>query len=406
MPSVHPCATRSDKAILPSEMPAVFLEPGTVVGREFVIERELGSGGMGSVFVALQRSTGVRRALKIMRPEVLRIPRMQGRFELEARTGASIPSDHVVQVLTAGIDETLNIPYLAMELLNGEELAKAVKSRGPMGPDMFRVVFEQLCHAVSAAHRMGIVHRDLKPENIFLANPRTTGIPCIVKVLDFGIAKIVAEAKGQSTAAKGTPLWMAPEQTEARTTVSPATDVWALGLIAFYCLTGRSYWVAAANADSSAEAILREMLIEELVPASVRSSQCSLSLPAWFDGWFERCVHRSPDSRFSDAAAMWQAPSAHLGTGTVVATKANGTSAALEPTRVMESPSTEAWASTKARPELTERVSHGVPKVTETEVYRSAIDRGMPDIPQRRARGEGRLGSRWAFGYNLQASTG
>ena len=240
-----------------TDMPYVPLESGTVIGREFVVERMLGAGGMGAVFVALQRSTGVRRALKVMHPDILREASMRERFAQEAKIGASIPTDHVVDVLTAGIDEVLGIPYLAMELLEGSELDEVVTKQGPMSPEKLRIVFEQLCHAVGAAHQIGIVHRNLKPENIFLATPRTPSMPFVVKVLDFGIAKILSEVKTQGTMPMGTPLWMAPEQTALRANITPRVDVWALGLIAFYCLTGRSYWSAAAEENSSLQAIMR-----------------------------------------------------------------------------------------------------------------------------------------------------
>src|SRR6185503_1006620 len=113
-----------------------------------------------------------------------------------------------------------------------------------------------------AAHAAGVVHRDLKPENIFLARTRREGQSRTVKLLDLGIAKIVADAQSQTqtseTAVVGTPLWMAPEQMEGA--VSPASDVWALGLIAFYMLTGRSYWLSARDAAKrpSVMEVLRE----------------------------------------------------------------------------------------------------------------------------------------------------
>src|SRR6202000_247691 len=105
----------------------------------------------------------------------------------------------------------------------------------------------QIGHALAAAHRAGVVHRDLKPENIFVATTHQRDRNLVVKVLDFGIAKIVAEARAaqNDTAAVGTPRWMAPEQADATARVSPSTDVWAYGLLAFWLLTGESYWKAA-----------------------------------------------------------------------------------------------------------------------------------------------------------------
>jgi eukaryotic-like serine/threonine-protein kinase len=113
-------------------MPSFPLEPGRIVGHDFVLERPLASGGMGTVFVALQRSTGVRRALKLMNPEIVRDAGLRERFAREARVGASIPSDHIVQVISAGIDEDSSLPFLVLELLDGQELASLVEQRGPI----------------------------------------------------------------------------------------------------------------------------------------------------------------------------------------------------------------------------------------------------------------------------------
>jgi serine/threonine protein kinase len=283
-------------------MPAVT--PGRTIGREFVIERPLSSGGMGAVFVALQTSTGIRRAIKLMRPEILRDAGLRERFAREARIGASIPSDHVVQVITAGIDDETAMPFLVMELLDGEELSTAIRRRS-VEPSALGAIFEQLCHAVGAAHRAGIVHRDLKPENIFLSRPRIVGSALVVKVLDFGIAKIVAEARAQTTEPLGTPLWMAPEQTARGSSVSPQTDVWALGLIAFFCLTGHVYWSAVEGEHPSVERLLRQILLDDLVPPSTRAGDVGVMLPSWFDAWFAQCVHRDPTARFADATQLW-----------------------------------------------------------------------------------------------------
>src|SRR5207247_2317711 len=130
-----------------------------------------------------------------------------------------------------------------------------------------------LCHAVGAAHAVGVVHRDLKPENVFLAASRQADVPFVVKVLDFGIAKVVAEGTKHDTLAIGTPLWMAPEQTTPSAEIDPRTDVWALGLIAFKLLTGKSYWRAAHDEASSAVTLLREIVLEPLAPASARAGQ-------------------------------------------------------------------------------------------------------------------------------------
>ena len=259
---------------------------------------------MGSVFVAEQLSTGAHRALKIIRPELVGDARLRARFEQEARVTSRIASDHVVSVVAAGIDGPTQVPWLAMELLQGQTLADSLAARGPMSPGDFAELFTQLCHAVSAAHAVSVVHRDLKPENIFLAESRRTGTPFFAKVLDFGIARVMAEIKVSRTDALGTPLWMSPEQTSAGANIGPWTDIWPLGLIAFYALTGRMYWLAAANLESTM-GVLREVVMDPLVPASARAAQLGVAerLPPGFDAWFAQCVEREPSRRFPSVAA-------------------------------------------------------------------------------------------------------
>ena len=279
---------------------------GTVLGGEFKIVERLSSGGMGTVYIAEQLSTGGRRAVKVMRPELLSTQRLRERFEQEARIGGRIESEHVVQIISAGVDEPTATPYFAMELLEGRDLLDHVRHHGPIASGELISVFEQICHGVSAAHRLGIVHRDLKPENIFLAKSRRARVPYMVKVLDFGVAKVVAEASA-GTGAVGTPFWMAPEQAEVRgSRIGPRTDIWALGLIAFFALTGRIYWLTAKDPKVQVAMLLRELLMAPLAPASVRAKELGVEdpLPPGFDAWFARCVTREPIDRFESVALL------------------------------------------------------------------------------------------------------
>jgi serine/threonine protein kinase len=121
----------------------------------------------------------------------------------------------------------------------------------------------QLGHALGEAHQLGIIHRDLKPENIFLAEARTQGGKQILKILDFGIASAIAEGRGAATvtSATGTPFWMAPEQANAGQLLTPATDVWPLGLIAYSMLTGVHYWRTGNQTEVNLQAVLAEVLL-------------------------------------------------------------------------------------------------------------------------------------------------
>jgi formylglycine-generating enzyme required for sulfatase activity/tRNA A-37 threonylcarbamoyl transferase component Bud32 len=286
----------------------VALQAGAVFAKDFRVVRKLSEGGMGAVYVVEQISTGRERALKLMHPELTQDASLRAKFVQEARIGARVKSDHVVEVVAAGVDEETNTPYLAMELLEGEDLQSRL-DRGGITSEEAYAILEQVCHAVAAAHAAGIVHRDLKPENVFLRRARNAGGSATVKVLDFGIAKVVEEARtSNNTGALGSPFWMAPEQTERRATIKPATDVWAIGLIAFDLFVGKPFWRTANDAASSLTAFMRELVLEAIPPASQRASELGASdrLPPEFDAWFAKCVVREPAERFQDAGHAWQ----------------------------------------------------------------------------------------------------
>jgi serine/threonine protein kinase len=278
------------------------LRPGDTFAEDFVVVRDVSRGGMGVVYHVKQISTDRPRALKLMLSEVVGDAGLRKRFEQEARIGARIDSDHVVEVVAAGVDAESGVPWLAMELLEGRNLSDELTERKVLPSGEVLSVFEKMCHAVGAAHRVGIVHRDLKPENIFLAKTRRVGEAYTVKVLDFGLAKLIAEAKTRRTAAVGSPKWMAPEQTDG-SEVSPETDVWALGLIAFRLLAGVYYWKSANRDEVTIPQLMREILFEDLPAASVRAKEIGGTppLPVGFDAWFQRCVTRSRAERFSNA---------------------------------------------------------------------------------------------------------
>jgi serine/threonine-protein kinase len=294
----------------------VKLLPGTLFARDFRVTSSLAEGGMGEVYVVEQLSTGKRRALKVMQPQLIPDARARERFVLEARIGSQIESEHVVDVVASGIDEHTGMPWIAMELLEGVDLADHVQARGHLSPAETYEVLAQLCEGLGAAHARGIVHRDLKPENVFISTSKRRGVPFIVKILDFGIAKVTQDnhTSATSTSAMGSPLWMAPEQTESGTRLRPSTDVWALGLMAFWMLTGRVYWRAGNQSEIALTPIFTEVLVLPLDPPSVRAAQLGLGhlVPPAFDAWFFRCVTRDHDQRFVDATQAFAALSPHF----------------------------------------------------------------------------------------------
>jgi serine/threonine-protein kinase len=271
------------------------------------VERFLAQGGCGSVYIAEQVQTELLVALKVLLPHVLHSSDAIERFKLEARIAGRVGSEHIVKVIDAGIDEASQMPFLAMELLEGSDLAQIVERQGPLDARLVVSYLTQVASALDRAHvhvdRDGvsqpIVHRDLKPENLFLCH-RESGEP-IIKVLDFGIAKVLGNSAHLSQEVKGTPLFMACEQASGGV-ITPQTDIWALGLIAFYLLTGRHYWLAAHRPDAGLVFLFGEVLAQPIIPPSARARELALAnLPEGFDAWFLRCVNRDPAQRFSKA---------------------------------------------------------------------------------------------------------
>jgi serine/threonine protein kinase len=284
------------------------MRPNKIYGGDFRVIAPLCAGGMGKVFLAEQRSTGKRRALKLMASELVSDPKMREHFALEAHAASIVDSDHVVEVVAAGVESDTNEPWLAMELLEGEDLGKRVERGLPSIGEIAEII-AQLGHGLGAAHAHGLVHRDLKPDNVFVAAPRREGVPFTVKVLDFGIASLAERGSAvRASRSIGTPLWMAPEQATLAVPISAATDVWALGLIGYFLFTGQSYW-KSASADACLHALLTEVLFAPLLPASWRAREQGVAhrFPRGFDRWFASCVARDPRMRFANAGVAARA---------------------------------------------------------------------------------------------------
>jgi serine/threonine protein kinase len=294
-------------------MEAASLEPGQIIDRECKVERLLSQGGMGALYVVEHVTTGKRRALKVMLSHLVRDPASRARFEREARIGARIESDNVVAVVDAGVDEATALPFLVMELLDGVDLDHVIETQHTIPPAGVADIVGQLCDALGRAHAIGVVYSDLKPENVFLEKPRRRGVAFTVKVMDFGIAKLLSDEvrEARVTTPMGSPLWMAPEQTQRGAAITPATDVWALGLLVYRMLTGVSYSRGANAPDGkvSVGTMVLEVVVQPLDPASLRAREMGVAalLPPGFDGWFARCVVREQEKRFADAALPWDA---------------------------------------------------------------------------------------------------
>jgi eukaryotic-like serine/threonine-protein kinase len=282
--------------------------PGSLFHERYEIVRVVGQGAMGIVYAARDVRTGRLVALKLMNQELASEPRFVERFEEEARVGQRIRSPHVAEVFDSGWSSAPKSsekrqPFFAMELLEGETL-EARLGREELGRELAIEVIRQLFAGLAAAHRAGIVHRDLKPENLFLC--AREGDQPLVKVLDFGVAKVLRETtQGGTAPGLGTPLWTAPEQGKEGQVIRPSADVWALGLLTFRLLVGAVYWRSANQRGTTAFDLAVEMLRAPIVPPSQRAAELARaplgSSASLFDAWFLRAVHREPAARFVDA---------------------------------------------------------------------------------------------------------
>ncbi len=276
------------------------LEGSVIVGR-YRVGPLLGSGGMGSVYQARHLTLGHDVAIKFIHPQLAQSDEVLRRFDTEARAAAHIKSRHAVSVIDHGITET-GQPYLVMEYLEGESLDQAMRRRGPLPfPEVVQIVV-QVARALEQAHEAGIVHRDLKPDNIFLATDREgTKFGWVVKVLDFGIAKVVHDENvgGVGTTKTGmvlgTPLFMSPEALTASAPVSPASDIWSLGACAFAAACGRVPFPGEAIGD----VVLKVCAAPMPVP-----SRLAPNLPRAFDDWFALACARDLGQRFRRVGEM------------------------------------------------------------------------------------------------------
>ncbi|MEZ4314322.1 MAG: protein kinase [Polyangiaceae bacterium] len=275
---------------------------GATFHGRYQIIRRLGKGGMGEVYEARDLTTRKPRALKVMRLDLLTDPGLRGRFEQEARITGDIDSEHIVEITDAGTDAETGYPFIAMELLKGDDLGTLVRKGGGLPPGEVVALLAQAAEALDKTHEAGIVHRDLKPENLFLTR-RSDGSPRL-KVLDFGIAKMVATsyASAKTTCVIGTPLYMAPEQFRGDGMVDARADVYALGQIAFSLLVGLPYWTPES---ASPNALMRAVERDHREPATARAMTLrGVPVPPAFDAWFLKATAPLPETRFDTASGL------------------------------------------------------------------------------------------------------
>jgi serine/threonine protein kinase len=264
--------------------------------------RSIKAGGAGVIYEIQDEVTSRRRALKVMLPGTIKEASLRRRFAQEAKISGAIESDHIAQVSDAGIDEGSDMPFIVMDLLQGQDLASLSQSRGPLPAADVVLYLSHVALALDKTHAAGIVHRDLKPENLFLTM-RDDGSPC-VKVVDFGVAKaIVAHPQAERTAVVGTPLYMSPEQIRGDGTVGPGADIYALGHVAYTLLTGEAYWALEAKHAISVFALFHKMLSGNPEAPAARAGRRGVVLPPAFDAWFAAATALDPIGRPEGALA-------------------------------------------------------------------------------------------------------
>lgn len=273
----------------PPELP---IHPGDVLLDKYRIERVLGAGGMGAVVEATHLGLDQRVAMKFMLPQVADRADNVMRFMREARAASKLRSEHIPRVFDFGSLET-KIPYLVMELLQGEDLAHKIEHQSRLDVAEVCEVGIQACEALSEAHGLGIIHRDLKPANLFVTY-RTDGSPC-TKVLDFGIAKEPFETgtldpKGLTAtgAMMGSPPYMSPEQLDSARRVDARSDIWSLGVALYEALTGTRPFVS----DNLGGLI---MCILDTVPELPSTVRADIPLP--LSQAVMKCIQRRPEDR-------------------------------------------------------------------------------------------------------------
>lgn len=250
---------------------------------------------MGAIWLAEHERLRSEVVVKFIIGEDATQDEARARFEREATLAARAKSPHVVQVFDHGATAE-GVPYIAMERLVGEDLATRMSREGPIRPDMFVEWFRQAAAGLARAHAKQIVHRDLKPENIFLCNEDGA---VLVKLLDFGIAKGGAAGSGfggtMTGAMLGTVHYMSPEQTMGASEVDLRSDLWAMGVVTYFALTGRLPFTG----DGLGVIVTQISLSEPPAPSSIIAS-----LPVELDVWMRKALAKDPKSRFQSAREM------------------------------------------------------------------------------------------------------
>jgi eukaryotic-like serine/threonine-protein kinase len=269
-----------------------MMEAGTLSGRYETGER-LGTGGMSSVYKATDRILERTVAVKILAEHLHDDPRFVERFKREALAVAKLIHPNIVQVYDTGIDEGRH--YIVMEYVEGRSGAQILQRQGPVEPEMAAEIGIQACAGLDYAHRRGIIHRDVKPGNLMVVGGPVGGGEMIVKLTDFGIARAIEQTRiTQVGSVVGTAAYLAPEQVRGEE-ATPATDVYALGVVLYQFLTGRLPY----EGSSLAELAVRQQNEKPLPPSTYDSD-----IPEPLGAAVLRALEGDPNRRYASAEEL------------------------------------------------------------------------------------------------------
>ncbi len=285
-------------------------QPGEIVADKYKIEGPLGEGGMAIVFAAHHLLLDKRIALKILSPDLPKLPLLRERFLTEARAAARVESPHVAAVMDVGTLPS-GLPFMVLERLDGCDLGELllVERQLAIGDAVDYVL--QALQGLAHAHTLGVIHRDLKPANLFLDHQNDGS--AIIKILDFGIAKLQATSPDdpvsisrmtQHGQAVGTPMYMSPEHVRNEV-VDHRTDIWAIGVVLYELLTGQTPFEAEGIGETFGAVLSRKA-------APARSLRADI--PEALDAAIAKCLERNLDDRWSDVSQLARAI-APFGTG-------------------------------------------------------------------------------------------
>lgn len=273
----------------------VYVSVGDLIAEKYRVERVLGVGGMAFVLSAKHVELDELFALKFLARRFTNNPSIIERFTQEAKAACKIRSEHVARVHDVGIHE--GAPFFVMEHLEGRDLSAVVAAAGPLRVDDAVEYAMQACEALAVAHCHGIVHRDIKPENLFLVERE--GLP-IIKLLDFGISKVVLAGGDPPTRPTGdltlgTPCYMSPEQIRSTASADARSDLWSLGAVLYELLTGIEAFRAASVNEVCAAVLERE----PQPPCELRPE-----IPHGLADVIAKCLEKDADDRFADVAEL------------------------------------------------------------------------------------------------------